>query len=205
VRRDGTGAGGPNVQRATPMPVHEVSDAQRVEGDTVYVIPPNAEIALSGGVLHLARPSQPRGLRLPIDVLFSSLARELGDRAIGVVLSGMGSDGTLGLQAIRMQGGLTLAQEPASAQFDSMPRSAIAAGCVDIVALAAEMPERILRVAGPQPPVRPAPAAASGEPGAPALAAILTLLREHTRHDLALYKPSTLLRRIAATPTSGRT
>jgi two-component system CheB/CheR fusion protein len=84
-------------------------------------------------------------------VLFGSLARELGERAIGVVLSGMGSDGTLGLQAIKTQGGLTLAQQPESAQFDSMPRSAITAGCVDIVALPAEMPLRILGVAGPQP------------------------------------------------------
>jgi two-component system CheB/CheR fusion protein len=87
-------------------------------------------------------------MRLPIDLLFSSLARELGERAIGVVLSGMGSDGTLGLQAIRAQGGLTLAQQPASAQFDSMPTSAIAAGCADIVALPAEMPGRILGVTG---------------------------------------------------------
>jgi two-component system, chemotaxis family, CheB/CheR fusion protein len=102
--------------------------------DTVYVIPPNAELTILGGALHLAKPSEPRGQRLPIDVLFSSLARELGGRAIGVVLSGMGSDGTRGLQAIRMQGGLTLAQQPESAQYDSMPKSAIAAGCVDIIA-----------------------------------------------------------------------
>ena len=137
------------LQRATPMPVHEVVDAQPVEANTVYVISSNAEITVSGGVLHLAVPAQPRGQRLPIDVLFSSLARELGDHAIGVVLSGMGSDGTRGLQAIRMQGGLTLVQQPESAQFDSMPKSAIKAGCADIIARPAEMPERILSVDGP--------------------------------------------------------
>ena len=91
------------LQRVTAMPVHEVRDAQRIEPDVVYVIPPNTELTVVEGMLHLASPSQLHGRRLPIDVLFSSLARELGDRAIGVVLSGMGSDGTLGLQAIQSQ------------------------------------------------------------------------------------------------------
>jgi two-component system CheB/CheR fusion protein len=177
------------------MPVHEVVDAQPVEANAVYVIPPNAEITVSGGVLHLAAPGQPRGQRLPIDVLFSSLARELSDRAIGVVLSGMGSDGTLGLQAIRAQGGLTLAQQPESAQFDSMPASAIKAGCVDIVARPAELPARILSVTGVQPADR-SPTTVPGEHNPSALSAILALLNAHTRHDLTLYKSSTLVRRI---------
>ncbi len=182
------------LQRVTAMPVHEVQDAQRIEPDVVYVIPPNTELTVVEGMLHLASPSQLHGRRLPIDVLFSSLARELGDQAIGVVLSGMGSDGTLGLQAIQSQGGLTLAQQPDSAQFDAMPKNAIAAGCVDIVALPGEMPARILGVAGAQ--------AASG-PGRPeagdhaaALNSILGLLHDRTRHDLADYKPNTLVRRI---------
>jgi two-component system CheB/CheR fusion protein len=85
-------------------------------------------------------------MRLPIDLLFSSLARDQGEQSIGVVLSGMGSDGTVGLQAIKSQGGLMLAQLPESAQFDAMPRSAIASGCVDITCLPSEMPERILAV-----------------------------------------------------------
>jgi two-component system, chemotaxis family, CheB/CheR fusion protein len=115
------------LQRATAMPVHEARDSMRLAPDAVYVIPPNAELTVSNGVLHLAAPAKPRGFRLPIDVLFCSLAREQGERAVGVVLSGMGSDGTLGLQAIKSQGGLTLAQQPESAQFDSMPRSALTA------------------------------------------------------------------------------
>ncbi len=184
------------LQRATLMPVHEVADGQRVEPDSVYVIPPNAELTVARGVLHLATPSQPRGQRLPIDLLFSSLARELGDRAIGVVLSGMGSDGTAGLQAIKSQGGLTLAQQPQSAQFDAMPRSAIAAGCVDIVALPAEMPARICSVAGP-PVAGEAPAPETVVQAAAALDTVLRLLHEHTRHDLAPYKSNTLVRRIA--------
>ena len=134
------------LQRATSMPVREVTASLRVEPDAVYVIPPNTELTVNGGLLRLAEPSEPRGLRLPIDVLFCSLAGDQGARAIGVILSGMGSDGTLGLQAIKTQGGLTFAQEPGSAQFDSMPKSAIAAGAADIVGLASDLPGRILHV-----------------------------------------------------------
>lgn len=182
------------LQRATTMPVHEAAEAMRIEPDTVYVIAPNSELSVAGGTLHLADPGQPRGMRLPIDVLFASLAREQGERAVGVVLSGMGSDGTLGLQAIKTQGGLTLAQDPASAQFDSMPRSAIAEGCVDIVAAAGELPGHILRVVARQP--GPAPDEPQGQAPSAALAAILAHLRVHSRHDLSSYKSSTLLRRI---------
>ena len=184
------------LQRATPMPVHEAVDLKPIEPDTVYVIAPNAEMTVLGGALRLAKPAEPRGQRLPIDVLFGSLARELGDRAIGVVLSGMGSDGTQGLQAIKSQGGLTLAQQPESAQFDSMPASAIAAGCVDIVIPPAEMPMRIMGIVGTQ-TSRGSPATEpAGQDGA-ALETILALLHEHTRRDLALYKSNTLVRRIA--------
>jgi two-component system CheB/CheR fusion protein len=183
------------LQRATAMPVREVTASLRVEPNVVYVIAPNTELTVTGGRLHLAEPAQPRGLRLPIDVLFSSIARDQGERAIGVVLSGMGADGTLGLQAIKGQGGLTLAQQPASAQFDSMPQSAIAAGVCDIVAPAAELPLRILLVtagrAGP-----PTSSASPDTGGEQSLRAILALLRERSKHDLTFYKSSTVSRRI---------
>jgi two-component system CheB/CheR fusion protein len=184
------------LQRATPMKVREVTDSLKVEADAVYVIPPDSELTVVGGKLHLTKPVQPRGQRLPIDVLFASLARAQGERSIGVVLSGMGSDGTLGLLEIKSQGGLTLAQQPESAQFDAMPRSAIAAGCVDIVALPAEMPKRILQVAG----IRHEPGGRTSEPaaedGSQPLPAILDLVRARSKHDLSSYKSSTLLRRI---------
>jgi len=183
------------LQRATAMPVREAAASMRVEPDVVYVIPPNTELTVAGGRLHLAEPARPRGLRLPIDVLLCSLARDQGERAIGVVLSGMGADGTLGLQAIKSQGGLTLAQEPTSAQFDSMPKSAIAAGACDIVAPAAELAPRILLVTS-----RRADAARKSvdtDAGSEqSLRAILVLLRERSKHDLTLYKSSTLKRRI---------
>ena len=182
------------LQRETAMPVREAVDLQRIEPDTVHVIPPNAELTVLRGLLHVAAPSKPRGQRLPIDVLFSSLARALGERAVGVVLSGMGSDGTLGLQAIKSQGGLTVVQQPDSAQFDSMPKSAITAGAADLVALPGDMPGRILKVAGVQ---LPAALLAAARPQPAALALILDQLRRQSRHDLSQYKPSTLMRRIA--------
>jgi len=183
------------LRRNTAMQVVEAAEAMRLEPDVVYVIPPNRDLTLVAGVLHLAPPIQPRGLRLPIDLLFSSLARDQGERAIGVVLSGMGSDGTFGLQAIKSQGGLTLAQSPESAQFDSMPKSAIAAGCVDIVGLPAHLPSHILRVtaergaAGRLPP-------GSDESNAQSLSSILQMMHDRCKHDLSDYKPSTLRRRI---------
>ncbi len=182
------------LQRSTSLTVREAVTAAAIEADTVYVIPPNAELTVAHGQLQLASPTQPRGLRLPIDVLFSSLARDQGDRAIGVVLSGMGSDGTVGLQAIKGQGGLTLAQDPATAQFDSMPRNAIASGACDIVAPAPELPARILAVTRQGSTARPT--ATEEEEDAAALETILGLLRQRSKHDLGLYKSSTLRRRI---------
>jgi len=183
------------LQRATAMPVCGATDSLRIEPDVVYVIPPNSELSVSLGLLHVTRPSQPRGLRLPIDVLFCSLAREQGERAIGVVLSGMGSDGTVGLQAIKAQGGLTLAQQPESAQFDSMPNSAIAAVSADIVAPPGELPLRILQVVAAQRAALRQDAVAD-DGVSPVLHSILALLREHSKHDLSLYKTSTLKRRV---------
>ena len=193
------------LQRVTSLSVREAGEQMRVEADHVYVIPPNAELTLVQGMIHVMPPTEPRGMRLPVNVLFSSLARERGASAIGVVLSGMGSDGTQGLQALKAVGGLTVVQEPSSAQFDSMPRSAIAAGCADIVALPADMPGRILACvawdghstspiadAGPDPTPTDEPVVPPND----TIESIFSLLRHRTRHDFSLYKPSTLNRRI---------
>jgi two-component system, chemotaxis family, CheB/CheR fusion protein len=184
------------LQRVTAMPVREAEQGMRIEPDCVYVIPPNTELSVIGDTLRLAEPAEPRGMRLPINVLFSSLSGARGERAIAVILSGMGSDGTLGLQAIKAVGGLTAAQQPETAQFDSMPRSAIAAGCADIIAPPAELPVRILAYVSRVPDSgiiveEASPAAPSGT-----LQDIVTLLQRRTRHDFSLYKPSTLDRRI---------
>jgi two-component system CheB/CheR fusion protein len=192
------------LQRVTAMPVHEATQGEHIEPDVVYVIPPASELTVAHGQLHLRPVVQPRGLRLPINTLFESLAADQGANAIGVVLSGMGFDGTLGLRAIKSKGGLTLAQQPDSAQFDSMPASAIAAGCVDIIAPAAELPTVLWHKIGePAAPPLPLPLPAgpglkTHEPqaGVGALEGILSQLQAHRKHDLSQYKPSTLMRRI---------
>lgn len=203
----------PLLQRATPLRVTEATDGTRVEADNVYVIPPNTVLTVSAGRLHLAAPDQPRGRRLPIDTLFESIAQDRGPRGVGVVLSGMGGDGTLGLAAIRESGGLAMVQEPSSAEFDGMPRSALQAGHVDVVALAADLPERLLAWLGHTVPLRPGADADGGAGSGPGpgvrerpgpspevlpggLPRILSLLRDKGRHDFTLYKTSTLLRRV---------
>ena len=197
------------LQRVTSLVVQEASEQMRIEANHVYVIAPNTNLSLSQGMLHLTQPAKPRGLRLPINVLFSSLARDQGASAVGVVLSGMGSDGTQGLLALKAVGGLTVVQEPSSAQFDSMPRSAIAAGCADIVALPADMPDSILaciawggqsKLPLPNASLNPAPIGTPIDPSTDSIDSIdsiFSLLLHRTRRDFSSYKPTTLNRRIA--------
>lgn len=185
------------LQRVTEMPVREATRDLRVEPNCVYVIPPNTELSVVAGVLKLRPPVEPRGMRLPINALFSSLASEQGERAIAVLLSGMGSDGTIGMQAIKAAGGLTAVQQPETAEFDMMPKSAIAAGCGDIIAPPGELPARIRAYVT----VVPDPGEASEELAGRALPptllhSIFKLLQGRTRHDFSSYKPSTLHRRI---------
>lgn len=185
------------LQRVTPMSVREATQGMAIEPHCVYVIPPNTELSVVDGSLHLAPPLEPRGLRLPINVLFSSLASTQRERAIGVVLSGMGSDGTLGLQAIKAVGGLTAVQQPDTAQFAAMPQSAITASCADIIAPPDELSARIQACLA-QAPDSEVPDESSVESGVELtpLQRILRLLQQRTRHDFSLYKPSTLHRRI---------
>lgn len=190
------------LQRVTPMPVREAQNSKLIEPDCVYVIPPNTELSISNGALHLDKPSEPRGLRLPINILFSSLARAQSERSIAVVLSGMGSDGTLGLQAVKALGGLIVVQQPDTAQFDSMPRAAIASGCADIIAAPAALPGLIFDYLARLKPERPANSPSASE-NAPllgeqvnSLEEIFKLLQDRTRHDFSNYKPNTLNRRI---------
>ena len=183
------------LQRITPMKVIEVQEHTRIRPDCVYIIPPNRDLSVLRGVLHLLEPAAPRGLRLPIDFFFQSLAADLKERAVGVILSGMGTDGTHGLRAIKEQAGLVLVQDPASAKFDGMPRSAIDSGLVDIVAPATELAARILKYQAHTPLF--APVSVLAEPGAETqLEKIIILLRGHTGHDFSLYKRSTIYRRV---------
>jgi two-component system, chemotaxis family, CheB/CheR fusion protein len=185
------------LQRATSLDVHQARHNERIRPNCVYVIPPNTEIRVVEDRLQLSRPAEPKGLRLPINVLFSSLASARGENAIAVVLSGMGSDGTLGLQAVKAVGGLTVVQTPESAQFDSMPKNAIAAGCADIMDTAEALPDRILHYLGQiKDPVVIDSDLTRSSSSRDAMRAIVGLLQQRTRHDFSLYRASTLRRRI---------
>ena len=183
------------LQRTTEMKVFQVKDRMEVKPNCVYVIPPNKEMSILHGVLHLFEPSAPRGLRLPIDFFLRSLAEDRHELAIGVILSGMGSDGTLGLRAIKEKGGLVLVQDPASAKFDSMPRSAIDASLADLVAPAEELPAKLidfLRIGLAN--VKTKFPLEEKDQGA--LEKVVILLRSRTGHDFSLYKKNTIYRRL---------
>ena len=183
------------LQRTTTMKVIQVKDRTRVQPDCVYVIPPNKDMSILHGVLHLLDPASPRGLRLPIDFFLRSLAQDRQEHSIGVILSGMGSDGTLGLRAIKENAGVVLVQDPATAKFDGMPRSAIDSGLADIVAPVDDLPERILAYLKRTPLVHTLELALE-EKTQSALEKAIILLRAHTGHDFSLYKRNTLYRRI---------
>jgi len=182
------------LSKASKMPVSEVKGATRVEANRVYVIPPRCNLSISDGVLQT--PPRPTGGRnMPIDAFLRALAADRGSRALGVVLSGTASDGTLGLQAIKAAGGVTFAQEVGTAKFDSMPRSAIAAGAVDFVLPPAAIARELTAIArNSSSPIEPL--GAIGPPGDPALDKILRLVRNASGVDFTHYKPSTLARRI---------
>ena len=183
------------LQRATGMRVMQVKDRTRVQPDCVYVIPPNKDMSVLHGVLHLLAPAAPRGLRLPIDFFLRSLAQDQRERSIGVILSGMGSDGTLGLRAIKEKAGLVLVQEPATAKFDGMPRSAIDAGLADIVAPVDELPQKLMDFLKRVPLLERSELALEAKTQS-AMEKAIILLRAHTGNDFSLYKRTTLYRRI---------
>ena len=186
------------LAKATRMPVVEVTQGMRVQGNHVYVIPPNADMSISDSVLHLSPLSPDRALRMPIDSFFRSLADTHQSRSIGVILSGTASDGTLGLQAIKALGGVTFAQDEQSAKYSAMPRSAIAAGNVDFVlppeAIARELKRIATHVKVLGPDERPE-AEERITPDA-TLNKIFFLLRNFSRVDFSFYKPGTIKRRI---------
>ena len=181
------------VKSFTGMEVFEVEDGMPVRPNCVYVIPPGRDMALHHGTLQLLEPSSPRGLRLPIDFFFRSLAQDLGELSIGVVLSGTGSDGSVGVRSIKGEGGLVIAQTPASTEFDGMPRSAIATGTVDFELLPGDMAARLLAYTAHRGPHLPVPSLPEAEN---IFKNIFVLLRAQTGHDFSLYKPSTVHRRI---------
>jgi two-component system CheB/CheR fusion protein len=184
------------IQRQTSMPVFEVEDGMVVQPNCVYIITPNHDMAFLNGTLQLLEPTLPRGQRLPIDFFFQSLALDQRERAIGIVLSGTASDGTQGLRAIKAGGGMAMAQNPESTEFDGMPNSAIASGMVDYILPPAEMPAQLIAYAR-HAFTKPSKALAHLPPDSEAaLQKIFILLRSQTGHDFSQYKPNTIHRRI---------
>ena len=183
------------LNRATNMPVIQAKEKATVKPNCVFVIPPNKDMSLFHRKLHLFDPIEPRGHRLPIDYLFRSMAEDLGEQAIAVILSGMGMDGTLGLKAIKEKGGLILVQEPASAKFDSMPKSAINTGLVDVVAPAEELCFEVLDYLEHRSQIRKLNKDL-GDKDSGAFEKIVILLRSKTGHDFSHYKKTTVFRRI---------
>ena len=190
----------------TPLKVVEAVDGMEIARDHLYVIPPGTYLSVVQNRLRLSAPVAPHGSRMPFDFLLKSMAKDIGEQAICIILSGTGSDGTLGARAIRDTGGLVIAQDPDEAGYGGMPRSAILAGVVDRTAALADMPaalsEHLARPAGDK--ARrggvPGEAARAGEASdaksaESSLAGIVELLRSKTAHDFSLYKPGTLQRR----------
>lgn len=185
------------LARQTQMRVLQATDGMLVEPNCVYVIPPRQDLGIRDGALYLAEPVKQKGIRLPIDFFLRTLAEDRQEKAVCILFSGTGSDGTMGLRAIRGAGGLTIAQDPQHAQYGDMPRSAIATGLVDCVLSPHQMPGAIVEYLR-QPYVRGgAPAAileAEGKLGD--FNEILAVVRTQTDCDFRCYKKSTIIRRI---------
>ncbi len=181
----------------TPMPARTVETETVIHANHIYVMPPQGTLTIDDCVLYLSESARTsRGRRSPIDRFFRSLAEDLEDEAVAIVLSGTGTDGVLGLKAVKERGGLTLAQAPETARYDSMPRSAILTGAVDFIAAVERMPARLVEH---QKRLR------EGQGGSPEqlreeivgyLGKICAILRRETGHDFRRYKQSTLVRRV---------
>lgn len=184
------------IQKKTKMKVSLIVDGTAIEPDNVYVIPPNKNVGILNGVLSLMDQPQPRGLNLPIDNFFRSLAQDQGGNAICIILSGTGTDGTLGLKQIKGQLGMVMVQDEDSAKYSGMPVSAVSTGLVDYVLPVDKMPQQLLnytRHAILEPRVK---IYSNRDDFQRALQKIFILLRSHTNHDFSLYKKNTITRRI---------
>ena len=163
----------------------------RLEPDRLYIIPPGRFLAVRNGTFHLSRPTRGQHVRMPFDILLRSLAAEFGERTVCIVLSGTGADGSDGARAVKQAGGLVIAQDPDEAEYDGMPRNAIATGAVDLVLPLAKIPQALAQHGGHR--YREDHAPQSADVG---LTQIIDLLRKNTSHDFSLYKEGTLRRRI---------
>ncbi len=185
----------PLLKKHTEMAMTEVLDNTEVEPNHVYIIPPNKDMAIFNGMLHLMEPTAARGFRKPIDFFLRSLAEDQTDRAVGIILSGTGTEGTLSLKDIKGHGGLSIVQDPETAKYDGMPRSAISAGAEDFILSVKEMPKVLIEYAKNRkfkPEEKPIQVSIPNE----LLEKIFILLRNKTGCNFSDYKSSTVIRRI---------
>ncbi len=188
------------IQAYTSMPVAQVTRTVKVHPNRVYVIPPNRRLAMTDGVITVQKAEKTLGTRIVIDLFFRTLADAYGRNAVCIVLSGSGSDGTIGLKRVKENNGFAIVQDPDDAAYDSMPRSAIATNLVDWVLPVREMPEKLVRFRESSERLNltnPDPQAPVEIKGLDELRDILTLIRVKTGHDFSHYKQATLMRRIA--------
>ncbi|MFH0736237.1 MAG: chemotaxis protein CheB [bacterium] len=184
------------IQKSTKMKLFQAEDGMIVEPNHVYVAPANNDIAILHGTIQLIEPIDTHGFRLPIDFFFKSLAEDLGEYAVCIILSGMASDGTVGLKAVKNKHGLVIVQDPLSAKFDGMPTSAIKSGLADLILPPEEMPNRLIKYISPT-----FNSVLSDEKGLNSkipdqFQKIYILLRNRTGHDFSLYKQNTMYRRV---------
>jgi two-component system CheB/CheR fusion protein len=184
------------LKKYTQMPIFEAQDNMRIEPDRVFIIPRNKDMEILNGALKLSEPSQPHGLRLPINFFFRSLAREQGAGAIGVILSGTGTDGTLGLRDIKAESGIIIIQAPENARYNGMPKSAIATDLADFVLTAEEIPAQLIELTKSFDKMQRRIELKPEDKSPESLQKIFSILRRHTRHDFSQYKESTIQRRI---------
>ncbi|MFP4618551.1 MAG: chemotaxis protein CheB [Spirochaetaceae bacterium] len=184
------------IKRYTRMQVFEVEDGMTVHPNCAYIIPPGYDMSFLKGTLKLQEPSAPRGHRLPIDFFFRSLAEDRHEKAIGVVLSGTGSDGAQGIRTIKGEGGMIIVQSPESTDFDGMPRSAISTGLADYVLPPAEMADALISYTSRAFGKTSTDAKTTERGEEHSLGTIFKRLQKHSGHDFSHYKPTTVLRRI---------
>lgn len=186
------------LQPTVKFPVRQVTKTTLLEANNVYVIPPNANLNAIDTHLRLSKLEEQRRMRAPIDHFFRTLASTHDSHAIGVILTGTGSDGTLGLKEIKAKGGLIVVQDPNEAEFDAMPQSAIATGLVDRILPIAQIPEALIRFVRTEPQVPlPADGQETEHTEHVLLPKILTILKTRTDRDFSRYKTATILRRIS--------
>ena len=183
------------LTRFTRMEVHQAEDGMKIQPDHAYVIPPNKDMAIFHRTLQLTVPDRTyRGIRMPIDFFLRSLADDQGEMAVCIVLSGTGTDGSMGLRAVHAAGGMSMVQETSTAKYEGMPRSAIDTHLADYVLPVSNMPEQLMAYVKKISSKRIQPVSPAAEPSA--IQKILMVLRSQTGHDFSFYKKSTVLRRI---------